>query len=178
MRSTTEYTAIAPHGGELIDRRVPEGKRAELLRRAEELSKVVLGPRALSDLEMISTGVFSPLTGFMGREDYESVVETMRLANDLVWSLPIALSANDEEANGIDEGDEIALTNEEGRIVATLDVADRYAYDKSGEAKAVYRTDDENHPGVAALYRQGDTLIGGEGTLLDEGANPRPFPGY
>ena len=182
MTSTTEYTAIAPHGGELIDRRLPEGdpegKRAELLRRAEELPKVVLGPRALSDLEMISTGVFSPLTGFMGREDYESVVETMRLANDLVWSLPIALSANDEEANGIDEGDEIALTNEEGRIVATLDVADRYAYDKSGEAKAVYRTDDENHPGVAALYRQGNTLIGGEVTLLDEEPNPRPFPGY
>src|ERR671917_190435 len=178
MRSTIEYTAIEPHGGELVDRRVPESERTERLQKAEELPKVALSPRALSDLEMISTGVFSPLTGFMGREDYESVVETMRLANDLVWSLPIALSANDEEANGIDEGDEIALINEEGRIVATLDVADRYAYDKSDEAKAVYRTDDENHPGVAALYRQGNTLIGGEVTLLDEEPNPRPFPGY
>ena len=69
MRSAVEYTAIAPHGGELIDRRVPAGERAERLQRAEELPKVVLGPRALSDLEMISTGVFSPLTGFMGRED-------------------------------------------------------------------------------------------------------------
>ncbi len=178
MRSALEYTAIAPHGGELVDRRVPEGERAERLRKAEELPKIALGPRTLSDLEMISTGVFSPLTGFMDREDYESVVETMRLANGLVWSMPITLSVSEDEANGYEEGDEVALTNGEGRIVATVTVTDRYSYDKSREAKAVYRTEDGNHPGVAALYRQGDVLIGGEVTLLDEEPNPRPFPGY
>src|ERR687885_2969440 len=154
MRSAVEYTAIAPHGGELIDRRVSEGERAERLQRAEELPKVVLGPRALSDLEMISTGVFSPLTGFMGREDYESVVESMHLSNGLVWSLPITLSASEDEANGLGEGDEVALTNGEGHIVATMTVPDRYSYDKAHEARAVYRTEDGNHPGVAALYRQ------------------------
>ncbi len=125
---------------------------------------------------MISTGVFSPLTGFMGREDYESVVETMHLANGLAWSLPITLSASDEEANGVDEGDEVALTNGEGSVVATMTVTDRYSYDKGREASAVYRTEDGNHPGVAALYRQGNTLLGGEVTLLDEAPNPRPFP--
>src|SRR3712207_3157651 len=176
MRSTVEYNAVEPHGGELIDRRAPKGERAERLQRAEELPKVVLGPRALSDLEMISTGVFSPLTGFMGREDYESVVESMHLSNGLVWSLPIALSANDEEASAIDEGGEISLTNEEGRVIATMDVADRYTYNKSHEAKVVYRTDDENHPGVAALYRQGNTLIGGEGKTTGEEANTPPLP--
>src|SRR5918997_2546795 len=133
MRSTIEYNAVEPHGGELIDRRGPKEERAERLQRAEELPKVALGPRALSDLEMISTGVFSPLTGFMSREDYESVIESMRLANGLVWSLPIALSANDEEASKIDEGDEISLTNEEGRIVATMDLAACYNYDKGRE---------------------------------------------
>ncbi len=178
MRSATEYTAIEPHGGKLVDRRVPEGERAERLQRAGELSKVTLGPRGLSDLEMISTGVFSPLTGFMGREDYESVVETMHLANGLVWSMPITLSAGEDEANGIEEGDEVALTNGEGRIVATVAVSDRYSYDKGREAREVYRTDDGDHPGVAALYRQGETLLGGEVTLLDEEPNPRPFPGY
>ena len=178
MRSATEYTVIAPHGGELVDRRVPEGERAERLQKAQELKKVVLGSRPLSDLEMISTGVFSPLAGFMVREDYESVAETMHLANGLVWSMPITLSVSDDEANGIDEGDEIALVNGEGRVVATMTVADRYAYDKEREAREVYRTDDGNHPGVAALYRQGNTLIGGEVTLLDEEPNPRPFPGY
>ena len=178
MRSATEYAAIVPHGGELVDRRVPESERAERLQKAEELPKVVLGPRALSDLEMISTGVFSPLTGFMSREDYESVVESMRLADGLAWSLPITISASDEESNGFEEGDEVALTNGEGHVVATMNVADRYPYDKGREAGAVYRTEDENHPGVAALYRQGNTLIGGDVSLLDEAPNPRPFPQY
>src|SRR3712207_2127360 len=127
---------------------------------------------------MISTGVFSPLTGFMGREDYETVVESMRLADGLVWSLPITISASDEEANGFDEGDEVALTNPEGNVVATIRVTDLYSYDKGREASAVYRTVDENHPGVAALYRQGNTLVGGNVTLLDEAPNPRPFPQY
>ena len=149
-----------------------------MLQRAQELPKVTLGPRTLSDLEMISTGVFSPLTGFMDRGDYESVVETMHLANGIVWSMPITLSVNDYEANGYKEGDEIALANGEGRVVAAMIVTDRYSYDKNIEAKEVYRTDDENHPGVAALYRQGNTLLGGEVMLLDEEPNPRPFPRY
>ena len=182
MRSATEYTAIEPHGGTLVDRRVPEEERAERLEKAEELPKVPLGTRTLSDLEMISTGVFSPLTGFMDREDYESVVETMHLSNGLAWSMPITLSVNEDEANGIKEGDEAALVangmDGEGRIVATMTVADLYSYNKEYEAREVYRTDDENHPGVAALYRQGDTLVGGEVTLLDDEPNPRPFPGY
>ena len=178
MRSATEYAAIKPHGGSLIDRRVPKEERAEMLQRAQELPKVTLGPRTLSDLEMISTGVFSPLTGFMDRGDYESVVETMHLANGIVWSMPITLSVNDYEANGYKEGDEIALANGEGRVVAAMIVTDRYSYDKNLEAKEVYRTDDENHPGVAALYRQGDVLLGGEVMLLDEEPNPRPFPRY
>ena len=178
MKSATEYTAIEPHGGELVDRRAPEGERAERLREAEGFPRVTVGPRTLSDLEMISTGVFSPLNGFLGREDYESVVETMHLSNGLVWSMPITLSVGDDEANGAGEGDEVALADGEGRIVATMTVTDRYAYDKGREAKAVYRTDDGNHPGVAALYRQGSTLLGGEVTLLDDAPNPRPFPVY
>ncbi|MCA1740597.1 MAG: sulfate adenylyltransferase, partial [Actinobacteria bacterium] len=151
------------------------------LRKAGELPKVALGPRALSDLEMISTGVFSPLTGFMGREDYESVVVTMHLANGLMWSIPITLSVGDDQ-DGIKEGDEVALVADgatgDERIVATMTVTDLYSYDKGREASAVYRTEDGDHPGVASLYRQGSTLAGGEVTLLDEEPNPRPFPGY
>ncbi len=176
--TAADYTAIAPHGGELIDRRAPEGERSERLKTAQGLPKVALGPRALSDLEMISTGVFSPLKGFMGREDYNSVVETMHLANGLVWSMPITLSAGEDEANGVDEGDEVALTDGTGNVLATMAVTDRYGYDKIHEAKNVYRTEDGDHPGVAALYRQGETLLGGEITLLVDEPNPRPFPGY
>jgi sulfate adenylyltransferase len=172
-----EYTTSVPHGGTLVDRKAPEGERDERKQRARELRKVELGPRTLSDLEMISTGVFSPLTGFMVREDYESVVENMRLANGLVWSMPITLSVSEAEANEIADGDEIALTVG-GEIVATMTVEDRYAFDKDREALEVYRTTDREHPGVAAVHSREDTLVGGEVTLLVDEPNPRPFPGY
>ena len=176
MKVDTEYTTSIPHGGALVDRRAPE--REERKERAAQLRTVTLGPRTLSDLEMISTGVFSPLTGFMGREDYEAVVETMHLAGGLVWSMPITLSVSEEEANQVREGEEIALVDGDGRVVATMVVEDRYSYDKEREAREVYRTTDLVHPGVGALYRQGDVLLGGEVTLLEDAPNHRPFPGY
>jgi sulfate adenylyltransferase len=178
MNVSTEYTTIAPHGGELVDRMVPEEQRDELLQRAEGFTKITLGPRALSDLEMISTGVFSPLTGFMVSEDYESVVETMRLKNGLVWSLPITLPVSDEEAEGIRVGEEISLSDATGRILATMIVEDRYSYDKEHEASEVFGTTNAEHPGVAAVYRQKDVLLGGEVTLLVDDPNPKPFPSY
>jgi sulfate adenylyltransferase len=178
MNVSTEHTAIAPHGGELVDRMAPEGQRAELLQGAETLNRVALGPRSLSDLEMISTGVFSPLTGFMVQEDYDSVVETMHLSNGLVWSLPITLSVSEEEAGGISVGEEIALADGTGRVLATMTVEDRYSYDKEREAREVFGTTSAEHPGVAAVYRQEDVLLGGEITLLVDDPNPKPFPEY
>lgn len=175
---TRDSITIEPHGGELVDRRVPAGEREERRRQAAEYPKVVLGPRTLSDLEMISTGVFSPLTGFMVREDYESVVEEMRLKNGPIWSLPITLSVSEEEAADIREGQEVALANGAGEIVATMVVEDRYTYDKENEAQKVFRTTNDEHPGVATLYRQGDVLLGGEVTLLEDGTTSRPFPRY
>jgi len=178
MNVSTEFTTIEPHGGELVDRLAPEEERDELLRRAEGLTKIVLGPRALSDLEMISTGVFSPLTGFMVSEDYESVVETMRLKNGLVWSLPITLPVSEEEAENLRVGEEIALADGTGRVLATMIVEDRYSYDKEHEAQQVFGTTNDEHPGVAAVYRQKDVLLGGEVTLLVDDPNPKPFPEY
>jgi sulfate adenylyltransferase len=177
MNVSTEFTTIEPHGGELVDRLAPEEERDELLRRAEGLTKIVLGPRALSDLEMISTGVFSPLTGFMVSEDYESVVETMRLKNGLVWSLPITLPVSEEEAENVRVGEEIALADGTGRVLATMIVEDRYSY-KEHEAQQVFGTTHDEHPGVAAVYRQKDVLLGGEVTLLVDDPNPKPFPEY
>ncbi|MGF1471157.1 MAG: sulfate adenylyltransferase [Rubrobacteraceae bacterium] len=178
MTIRTEYVGIEPHGGELVDRRAPGDEREARKQQAAELRRVTLGPRTISDLEMISTGVFSPLTGFMVREDYEGVVDNMHLASGLVWSLPVTLSVGEEEANSIAEGDEVALADGDGRVVATMIVEDRYTYDKRREAREVYRTTDEEHPGVAALYRQGDVLLGGPVTLIEEEPNYRPFPGY
>jgi sulfate adenylyltransferase len=176
MKTGIEHVTIAPHGGELVDRRAPGEQRGELLKRAEGLKKIWLGPRVLSDLEMISTGVFSPLTGFMGREDYQGVVETMHLKNGLVWSLPVTLSVSEGQAPA--EGEEVALADGNGRVVATMTVENRYSYDKEHEAREVFKTNDEAHPGVAALYRQEGVLLGGEITLLVDDPNPRPFPNH
>src|SRR5918996_5097776 len=178
MNVGTDYTTIAPHGGELVDRRAPEDQRDELLSRAEGFARVTLGPRALSDLEMLSTGVFSPLPGFMVSEDYESVVETMHLKDGLAWSLPITLPASEEEANGIRVGEEISLSDATGRVLPTMIVEDRYSYNKEHEAGEVYGTTSPEHPGVAAVYRQKHVLLGGAVTLLVDDPNPKPFPTY
>src|SRR5215212_4729932 len=154
----TEYEIIAPHGGQLVDRAVPTEERQERLREAAELPGVSLGLRTISDLQMISTGVFSPLEGFMLKEDYESVVEDMRLTNGLAWSLPLSLAASEDEASTLREGTEVALVDGDGEPVATMLLRERYRYDKKREARMVYRTTDQDHPGVAALYRQGDVL--------------------
>jgi len=170
-------TQIAPHGGELIERVVPEEERRERAMEAAELPRVPLGPRTLSDLQMISTGVFSPLEGFMLRDEYESVVEDMRFGSGLAWSLPITLSADEEQANELSEGSEIALVDGAGEPVATMLLREKYGFDKEREARLVYRTTDADHPGVAAIHRRGDVLLGGEVELLrapDEGR----FPGY
>src|SRR5215203_3018080 len=169
--------SIAPHGGQLVDRTVPAEERDERLREAAELPKVSLGSRTVSDLQMISTGAFSPLEGFMLREEYESVVEEMRLPDGLVWSLPVTLATDEETARTLNEGSEVALTYGSGKPVATMLLRERYQYDKEREAQMVYRTTDGEHPGVAALYRQGEVLLGGEVEFIrttDRG----PFPGY
>jgi sulfate adenylyltransferase len=171
-------TAIAPHGGDLVNRVVPEQERRERSMEAAELQKVPLSARALSDLQMISTGVFSPLEGFMARDEYESVVEDMRLKDGLTWSLPVTLSTDEEKARELSENSEIALVDGTGEPVATMVIRELYGYDKEREARMVYRTTDTDHPGVAAVYRQGDILLGGEVDLLhppDEGRFPRYY---
>jgi sulfate adenylyltransferase len=174
---TTE-PAIVPHGGDLVDRVVPEEERRERAMEAAELQKVPLSARALSDLQMISTGVFSPLEGFMLRDEYESVVEDMRLGSGLAWSLPVTVSVDEEKARELSENSDIALVDGSGEPVATMVLRELYGYDKEREARMVYRTNDVDHPGVAAVYRQGDFLLGGEVELLrppDEGRFPRYY---
>ena len=173
----TKNDAIAPHGGTLVDRTAPAEELGERLREVAELPSVALGPRTISDLQMISTGVFSPLEGFMLKEEYESVAEDMRLANGLAWSLPVTLATSEDTARTLSEGSEVTLVDGGGEPVATMLLRERYRYDKEREARMVYRTTDLDHPGVAALYSQGDVLLGGEVTLLQPADRGR-FPLY
>ncbi|MGB3713492.1 MAG: sulfate adenylyltransferase [Candidatus Promineifilaceae bacterium] len=155
-----------PHGGQLVNRMMRGQMRKAVQERAEELAKVELSPFSLSDLELLAHGAMSPLTGFMGQADYERVVGEMRLSNNLLWSLPITLPIDRETASGFQIGQEIALC-EEGRVLAVLEVAELYEYDKLREAELVYGTTDESHPGVSRLLQQGDILVGGEIWVVD-----------
>jgi sulfate adenylyltransferase len=156
VTATAEAQLIRPHGGELVDR---TGERPDDL---DALEAVRLTSRELSDLDMLASGALSPLPGFMGREDYERVVEEMRLANDLPWALPVCLAVEAPPS-----GDRIALADEEGRPLAVLDVEEVYEYDKQREAAQCFRTTDEAHPGVARLYAQHASYVGGPVTVFE-----------
>ena len=158
---------IAPHGGRLVNRLATADEAAALHARLPVLPRVTLGPRTLSDLDLIAVGAFSPLVGFMDREDYTSVVEGMHLTNGLPWSLPVTLATSRDEAARVQEGGQVALVAGDGRVVGVLTVRDIYTRDVPHEAQSVYRTTNPAHPGVAALYREGEMLLGGPVSVLE-----------
>ena len=156
---TLDNGLIAPHGGKLNPREVAGADGQALSEKAQSLPKRVLNSRELSDLELLANGGFSPIDGFMTGDQYRSVVDSMHLPDGLPWSIPVTLSVSKEEAN-VFKG-EIALADADGTPLAVMTVADTFDYDKQHEAQEVYRTTEDKHPGVAALYAQDDVLIGG-----------------
>ena len=170
---------VEPHGGELTPILLEGQKLHEAKKRADTLPVVKMTSRETSDLIMMAMGAFSPLTGFMRKADYDKVVETMHLENGLVWPIPITLSVTKEQANEIKEGDEVALVDDEtGELMGSMIVEEMYEYDKKREAKFVFGTDDEAHPGVAKVYAQGDVLLGGPVKAFSEGKYPQEFAGH
>ena len=143
-----------PHGGTLVDLLADAERTAELKQQARDWPSWQLTPRQLCDLELLVDGSFSPLTGFMGREDYESVVSTMRLADGTLWPIPIGLDVDDETATGLDAGDPLVLRDPEGAPLAVLHVEDTWTLDRQETARSVFGTLDEAHPGVAHLMQK------------------------
>lgn len=158
---------IQPHGGTLINRTAQDAEREALLQSVAQLPSITLNAREEADLELIANGAFSPLEGFLGEADYLSVRDNKRLANGLVWSIPVTLSVSEEEKNALTVGQDVALYGRDGRVLAILHLAEIYTYDKEEEARQVYRTTEEQHPGVAALYAQKEFLLGGKITLVN-----------
>jgi sulfate adenylyltransferase len=156
MSVATEPGLISPHGGELVDR---TGARPEDL---DSLEVLTLTAREVSDLDMLASGALSPLTGFMGRDDYERVLEDMHLTNGLPWALPVCLAASETP-----KGDRVALADKTGRKLAVLEVEDVFDYDKKREAERCFRTTDADHPGVARLLAQADRYVAGTVTVFD-----------
>jgi sulfate adenylyltransferase len=151
---------IPPHGGELVDLALSGGEAERAGEDARQHPKVALGPREVADYEMLATGALSPLAGFMLEKDYRSVLDEMRLASGLVWSIPITLSVGDEDVKRLGRSHTVTLTIDE-RPAAVLEVEQVYRRDREVEASAVFQTTDRSHPGVAALDRAGDWLLGG-----------------
>lgn len=169
--------AIAPHGGQLINRLVSEQQRQEFLSKADFLPRVQLTERSLSDLELIAIGGFSPLTGFMHQADYESVVMNMRLANGLPWAIPITLPVSEAIAELLEVGSLVRLDDPNGMFIGILELSQKYTYDKLKEAIHVYRTNEDRHPGVKVVYEQGNTYLAGDIWLLERRRHPQ-FPTY
>jgi sulfate adenylyltransferase len=155
-------TTIAPHGGTLVNRMIADEERPAALELAAALPSIALDARTLADLELIGTGGYSPLTGFMALADYQRVIHEMRLADGLPWSLPITLRVTQVKALR----DTVALAAPGGAIAGLLEVREVYTHPKDAEAQLVYGTTDAKHPGVAQLYAQGDYLVGGDVRLL------------
>jgi len=158
---------IAPHGGRLVDRIVVGKEREALARRAPDLPRLVLNSREQSDLEMIATGAMSPLEGFMGLDDYTSVLDNMRLAKGLPWAIPITLAVKEGTGEQYAEGSDVALYGDEGQLLAVLHLEEKYAVDKEHEAKMVLQTADEAHPGVQYLGSIGDVYLGGMVSVIN-----------
>lgn len=161
--------SLQPHGGKLIDAYYPETEVAGLAKEIE------IDAIALSDLELIGIGAYSPVEGFLNKEDYETVVENMRLASGLVWSIPITLPVDLVVAKTLVKGEEIKLV-QDGTVYGTMTVEDIYEPDKEREAKAVYGTADKAHPGVAKLFERPPVYVGGAVKLIKK--SEKPFPTY
>jgi sulfate adenylyltransferase len=155
--------------------RVLEGaERAEALGRSGGLHAIRLSSVQLADLVCLATGVFSPLSGFNTKADYESIVEGSRLRDSTVWPIPITLAIDLDEAQSIRDGDTVRLDDAQGRVVGTIAVSERFEYDKRREAANVYRTEETAHPGVARLQAQGEILVAGTVSLLNRPDEPFP----
>ncbi|MBZ0138359.1 MAG: sulfate adenylyltransferase, partial [Pseudorhodoplanes sp.] len=152
--------------------------RAESLRRAEALKRVPMTSRETSDFLMLAMGAYTPLTGFMGHDDWRGCCADMRLTTGLFWPIPITLSCNRDLADRIAVEESVALVDQDtGAIMGTLKVAEKYGIDRNFECQHVFRTTDPKHPGVAKVLEQSEINLAGRVECLSEGIYARQYKG-
>src|ERR1700689_2550292 len=160
--------AISAHGGgELVDLKAPASERAALAAHAAKLASVTLNPRDLADLEMLASGAFSPLTGFMGEADYVKSRDDLRLASGIPWSIPITLGVDEATARTLGPGQDVALSADGNRL-AILKLAEIYKVDRTGEATAVFGTAEDAHPGAKNVTSTPPYCLAGRVVLIDD----------
>ena len=155
-------TLIKPHGGDLVSRVLTGEPRQALIDALQTCPSVTLKPWEVADFEMIATGALSPLRGFMGLADYTSTLRDMRLADGLPWTIPVTLRVEERP-----RADRFALRNSDGALLGGIEVSDVFKGDRAEEARAIYRTEDTNHPGVRRLLDSGGYVVGGKIWLVD-----------
>lgn len=149
-----------PHGGKLINRIATGDRKKELEAKADSLLNITLEDRYGADIEMIAIGAFSPLEGFMGKADVQSVMDNMKLASGHAWGIPILLPAGNHY-DEIKVGDEVALRDESNRLLAVIKVEEKFELDMGELGQKCFNATDENHPGLNAIKRGGNKFIAG-----------------
>ena len=149
-------------------------EQAALLKKlSARMPDITLNERQICDFELLTTGVFSPLKGFMGQMDYESVLDRMRLGTGELWPIPICLDIAESQAHTFEIGQSVTLRDPEGFLLGILNIEDKWPVDVEKEAMAIYNTLDKDHPGVDYLFnRSGRTYIGGEVQALNLPIHP------
>jgi sulfate adenylyltransferase len=160
MNPQDEAALISPYGGHLINLVAAGEERESIMSRATLLPRLQLTQRNLCDLELLATGAFSPLRTFMGRDDYSSVLQSMRLANGTLFPIPITLPV--ARHHNVSEGIDIALADEHNDLLAIMRVEEVFEWDREQEAKLAYGTTDPRHPLVAEMQKWGELCISGE----------------
>jgi sulfate adenylyltransferase len=163
-----------PHGGKLINKVMSEKERNKVIDQIFEFDKIIINSETWKVVKNVCFGVFSPLEGFMIENELESVLNNMRLENDIPWPFPITLDISNEKAEKIRIGDSVILTTESHQAISLMRINDIYHYDKKNLAEKVFGTLDRNHPGVDKVMSRQDTLIGGDLFLINE--LPAVFP--
>ena len=161
---------IAPHGGTLVNRVATGDKLNQIKQEAGSLPRIDLSAKQSCDLEMIGVGAFSPLTGFMGKKDFESVCRSMKLASGDIWPIPILLAVGKDKAPKV--GSRVALYAPNGKLQAVMTVEEVFDHDKKLEIPNVFRTEDEAHPGVKQVMKEGDVCLAGPVDVVEVCVDP------
>lgn len=171
---------VNPHGKEKVLKPLllAGGELEEEKKKAKTLTQVRITSRESGDLIMMGIGGFTPLTGFMGYDDWKGTCADYKMADGTFWPIPVTVSTTEGQADSIKINEEIALVSEEtGEIMATMKVTEKYKIDKAYECKQVFRTAELEHPGVALVMNQEAVNLAGPVKVLSEGTFPQDYPG-
>src|SRR6266511_832829 len=152
-----------PHGGRLVNRFVVSDKKNMDY---DDMFTVQVSNELRNDIENIADGIFSPFEGFVGEQDFESIIKTGRLKNGLAWTVPIILDIDEQKARKMKDARQVALATPDNEKFAILHVEEVYSFDKITCAKSIYQTDDIRHPGVEKMLNMKDRLVGGKVDVL------------